>query len=185
MAMELWGCCCPGGGSATRGARSPQPRAPRDRRGAVGWRCSAGCSACPIPCGYRQVCLSPQQLAGCAHPSTSLRAGGCLGGFFFGRLLFFFFSCFFFFFLVLRSNTLQQRNWKSCLKVGHSSAVSIETSSQRAVRLTGTGGAPRRPYSRLSPLTLVLRSTLWGHRGHTVLPGPVLQPHSSALCAPH
>lgn len=115
-----------------------------------------------------------------------LKGGWVFGWVFFGRLLFFFFPVFcFFFFLVLRSNTLQQRNWKSCLKVGHSSAVSIETSSQRAVRLTGTGGAPRRPYSRLSPLTLVLRSTLWGHRGHTVLPGPVLQPHSSALCAPH
>lgn len=48
---------------------------------------------------------------------------------------------FFFFFLVLHWNTLQQRNWKSCLKVGHSSAVSIETSSQRAVRFTSTGGA--------------------------------------------
>lgn len=48
---------------------------------------------------------------------------------------------FLFFFLVLHSNTLQQRNWKSCLKVGHSSAVSIETSSQRAVRFTSTGGA--------------------------------------------
>lgn len=119
----------------------------------------------------------------CTEPTRS-RHGTARPASFFSFFPFFLFF-FFFFFLVLRSNTLQQRNWKSCLKVGHSSAVSIETSSQRAVRLTGTGGAPRRPYSRLSPLTLVLRSTLWGHRGHTVLPGPVLQPHSSALCAPH
>lgn len=83
-------------------------------------------------------------------------------------------NIFIIFFLVLHSNTLQQRNWKSCLKVGHSSAVSIETSSQRAVRFTSTGGAfpAGMGYSRLSPLTRVLRSTLQGgtHRGHT-------QPH--------
>lgn len=80
-------------------------------------------------------------------------------------------NIFIIFFLVLHSNTLQQRNWKSCLKVGHSSAVSIETSSQRAVRFTSTGGAfpAGMGYSRLSPLTRVLRSTLQGgtHRGHT------------------
>lgn len=82
-----------------------------------------------------------------------------------------FFPIFFFFFLFLHWNTLQQRNWKSCLKVGHSSAVSIETSSQRAVRFTSTGGAfaRRMGYSRLSPLTRVLRSTLQGgtERGDT------------------
>lgn len=65
-----------------------------------------------------------------------VKVGGCLGlvrgGVYFQ---------YFFFFLVLHLNTLQQRNWKSCLKVGHSSAVSIETSSQRAVRFTSTGGA--------------------------------------------
>lgn len=64
---------------------------------------------------------------------------GWLGLFF--LVGFFFPPIFFFFFLVLHWNTLQQRNWKSCLKVGHSSAVSIETSSQRAVRFTSTGGA--------------------------------------------
>lgn len=73
----------------------------------------------------------------------------------------------FFFFLVLHLNTLQQRNWKSCLKVGHSSAVSIETSSQRAVRFTSTEvlSPAAMGYSRLSPLTRVLRSTLEGDRG--------------------
>lgn len=93
-----------------------------------------------------------------------VKVGGCLGvGFISNK--------FFFFFLVLHSNTLQQRNWKSCLKVGHSSAVSIETSSQRAVRFTSTGGAfpATMGYSRLSPLTRVLRSTLQGgtERGHS------------------
>lgn len=63
------------------------------------------------------------------------KVGGVGGGLF----------CPFCFFLVLHWNTLQQRNWKSCLKVGHSSAVSIETSSQRAVRFTSTGGAFARP----------------------------------------
>lgn len=140
-------------------------------------------AVCPVPCDYSfvshpaagRLCTSIHFIKGLV-----VKVGGCWGGF---LVVYYFF--FLFFFLVLHLNTLQQRNWKSCLKVGHSSAVSIETSSQRALRLTGTGGASRRPYSRLSPLTLVLRSALRGHRGDTVLPGPLLHPHPSSLCAPH